>query len=147
MAMPSLKSVFGLMKESLARQHWSSNSKRYRVDLLYAYAEAVTEPQEIPLDSLKYGFEHTNLDEEPWSDEFVKRCEEADLSYPILVVQDKKHLFVADGNHRYGKAVMQDLEFIMGYIVQEKDLPEKAIEPKKEDDGSHRTYKSTHGSA
>jgi hypothetical protein len=50
-------------------------------------------------------------------------------------VQDNKdRLWIADGNHRYGKAVMFAEEFISGYIVMEKDLPEKAIEPAPEED-------------
>ena len=129
MSMPSLTSLF-LIKEDVYHQHWSSNGKRYNVGSLYDYAKAVADPEEIPLDSLQWGFEHTNLDEEKWSPEFNARCREANLDYPILVIQDKKNrLWIADGNHRYGKAVMQALEFVSGYIIMEKDLPEKAIEP------------------
>ena len=136
MAMPRLTSVF-LLEEDLSRQHWSSNHKRYRIDRLYTYAEAVADPEDIPVDSLMYGWEHTNLDEKRWSDEFVARCQEADLSYPILVVQDDKgKLWPADGNHRIGKAIMHASEFILGYIVQERDLPEKAIEPKADGEES-----------
>jgi len=124
-----LRDLF-VLKEDVDHQHWTSNGKRYNVGALYRFARAVTEPEEIHLDALKRGFERTELDEEKWSPEFNERCQEADLSYPILVVQDRKgRLWIADGNHRYGKAIMQDLEFISGYIVEEKDLPEKAIEP------------------
>jgi hypothetical protein len=133
MGTPSLRSVF-VVKEDIDHQHWTSSGKRYNVGALYDFARAVSEPEEIPLDSLKRGFEKTEVDEEKWSDEFVDRCQDADLSYPILVVQDSKgRLWIADGNHRYGKAVMQAQEFIPGYIVQEKDLPEKAIEPAPDD--------------
>ena len=146
MSMPSLKSLF-IIKEELSRQHWSSNGNRYNVEMLYKFAEASTEPEEIPVESLVKGFYKTELDEPHWSDKFVERAQEADLSFPILVAQDnKKRLWVVDGNHRLGKAIMQADEFISGYIVQEKDLPEKAIEPKgdDDDDGSHRTHKSSH---
>ena len=144
--MPSLRSVF-LVKEDVYHQHWTSNKKRYNVGMLYDYAKSVTDPEDIPLDSLKYAFEHTNVDEEKWSDEFVERCQEANLDYPILVVQDNKgRLWIADGNHRYGKAVMYNQEMISGYIVREKDLPEKAIEPapEEEDSHSHKAWKSGH---
>lgn len=142
--MPKLTELF-LVKEDVDHQHWSSNGKRYNVGALYDFAKAVTDPEDIPLDSLKYGFEHTNLDEEKWTPEFNARCREADLSFPILVVQDRKgRLWIADGNHRYGKAIMQAEEFISGYIIHEKDLPEKAIEPLPagSDESSHKRTKS-----
>jgi hypothetical protein len=129
-----------LIKEDIHHQHWTSNKKRYNVGMLYDYAKAVAEPEEVPLDALKKGFENTNVDEEKWSDEFVQRCQETNLDYPILVVKDNKNrLWIADGNHRYGKAVMQAQEMIQAYIVDEKDLPEKSIEPEpgEEDSGSH----------
>lgn len=143
MAFPKLTDLF-LIREGLESQHWSSDGRRYRVDLLYAFAEASAEPEEIPITSLRYGLEHTNLDEPRWSPEFIKRARESDLSYPILVVMDsKKRLWVADGNHRVGKAIMQGLNAISGYVVRERDLPEKAIEPREEgDEGSHRGRKS-----
>lgn len=129
MATPSLMSVF-LVKEDVDHQHWSSNGNRYNVGALYRYAQAVAEPEEIPLDSLKKGFENTHVDEDKWSQEFIARCKQADMKYPILVVQDDKdRLWIADGNHRYGRAIMRGDEMITGYIVMERDLPEKAIEP------------------
>jgi hypothetical protein len=70
------------------------------------------------------------------------------MDYPILVVKDsKKRLWIADGNHRYGKAVIQADEFIMGYIVDENDLPDKAIEPEpsgEDSTHSHKANKSGH---
>ena len=147
MGMPSLRSVF-LVKEDVYHQHWTSNGDRYNVGMLYDFAKAAADPEDIPLDSLKYGFEHTNLDEEKWSDDFVERCREANLDYPILVVRDRKgRLWIADGNHRYGKAVMQAEEFVQGYIVDEKDLPDKAIEPAPKMKGSHGRTKSEHEEA
>ena len=129
MSFPSMKELF-LVKEDVYHQHWTSDDRRYNVGMLYDYARATSHPQPIPLGLLKKGFEDTNLDEEKWSDEFVERCQQANLDYPILVVQDdKKRFWIADGNHRYGKAVMQSKEFIDGYIVRERDLPETAIEP------------------
>lgn len=141
-----MKELF-LEKSDPSHQHWTSDGNRYNVGSLYQYAEAVTEPEQIPLDSLMYGFEHTNLDEERWSPEFNARCQEASLDYPILVVQDKKgRLWPADGNHRIGKAIIQAQEMILGYIVLEKDLPAKAIEPAPSQDGtgSHDAQKSGH---
>ena len=146
MGPPSLRSIF-LFKEDVDHQHWTSNDRRYNVGALYDFARASADPEDIPLDSLRYGFEHTNLDEEPWTPEFNARCREANLDYPILVVRDPKdRLWIADGNHRYGKAVMQAAEMIPGYIVDERDLPEKAIEPAPaaEDTGSRRRWKSAH---
>jgi hypothetical protein len=136
---PSMKSLF-LEKSDPAHQHWTSDDVRWNVGMLYDYAKAVTEPEGVPLDSLKKGFENTNVDEEKWSDEFVARCQKTNLDYPILVVKDAKGRFwIADGNHRYGKAVMQGDEMIQAYIVDEKDLPDKAIEPEpgEDDAGSH----------
>lgn len=134
MSTPSLRSIF-LVKEDIHHQHWTSDGTRYNVGALYQFAEAVTEPEEIPLESLRRGFEKTNLDEEKWSEDFVKRCQKANLDYPILVVQDNKdRLWIADGNHRYGKAVMHNEEFILGYIIHENEIPDKAIEPKPESD-------------
>ena len=148
MSMPSLKSIF-LIKEDIYHQHWTSNNKRYNIGALYDYAKAVAEPEDIPLDSLQYGFEHTNVDEEKWGPEFNARCREANLDYPILVVKDRKgRLWIADGNHRYGKAVMQAQEMIKAYVLDEKDLPEKAIEPAPAEDDdrehSHKREKSGH---
>lgn len=140
----SLRDVF-LVKEDIYHQHWTSNKKRYNIGMLYDFAKSVTDPEEVPLDSLSYGFKHTNVDEEKWGPEFNKRCRESNLDYPILVVKDRKNrLWIADGNHRYGKAVMQADEMIMAYVIDEKDLPEKAIEPepKGEDTKSHKATKS-----
>lgn len=140
MSFPSMKSIF-LMKEDVYHQHWTSDGDRYNVGMLYDYAKAVTDPEEVPLDALQHGFENTNVDEDKWSPEFVERCQQTNMDYPILVVKDRKgRLWIADGNHRYGKAVMQGDEMIMAYVVDEKDLPEKAIEPEPdpEDLGSHK---------
>jgi len=140
----SLRDVF-LVKEDVDHQHWTSDGNRYNVGALYSYAKSITTPEQIPLDSLKKGFEKTNVDEEKWSPEFIERCNDTNMDYPILVVKDSKNkLWIADGNHRYGKAVMQADEMIWGYIVDEKDLPEKAIEPEPsdEDTGSHKQFKS-----
>ena len=141
MSMPSIKSLF-VVKEDVYHQHWTSHDVRYNVGMLYDYAKAVTEPEDIPLDSLSYAFNHTNVDEEKWSPEFNARCNKANLDFPILVVRDKKNrLWIADGNHRYGRAVMNADEFISGYIVDEKDLPEKTVEPlppdEEGDESSH----------
>lgn len=144
MSMPKLTEIF-LIKEDVYHQHWTSNGKRYNVGTMYDFAKAVTDPEDIPLDSLKYGFEHTNTDEEKWTPEFNDRCRQASLDYPILVVQDKKNrLWIADGNHRYGKAIMHAEEFISGYIIREKDIPEKAEEPAPhgEDIKSNKAQKS-----
>ena len=146
MSSPSLRSVFTI-KEDVYHQHWTSNGDRYNVGMLYDYAKSVTDPEQIPLDSLKRGFSKTTVDEEKWSDEFIKRCQKSNLNYPILVVRDNKdRLWIADGNHRYGKAVMRADEMIWGYIVDEKDLPEKSIEPAPDEDdsSSHSTVKSNH---
>jgi len=139
MTFPTMAQLF-LLKEDVHHQHWTSNGNRYNVGMLYDYAKAVAEPEQVPLDALKKGFENTNVDEEKWSDEFVQRCQETNLDYPILVVKDRKNRFwIADGNHRYGKAVMQNMEMIDAYVVDEKDLPKKAIEPEPgaDDTGSH----------
>jgi hypothetical protein len=148
MTTPSLASVF-LVKEDVWKQHWTSNNNRYNVGMLYDYAKSVSDPEDIPLDALKYGFEHTHVDEDHWSPEFVARCKEADLQYPILVVQDRHgKMWIADGNHRYGRAVMRGEELISGYIVMERDLPDKAIEPKApgdDDESSHRRAASEDG--
>jgi len=140
----SLRDVF-LIKEDIFHQHWTSNKKRYNIGMLYDFAKSVTDPEEVPLDSLAYGFKHTNVDEEKWGPEFNARCRETNMDYPILVVKDRKgRLWIADGNHRYGKAVMQADEMIQAYIIDEKDLPEKAIEPEPsdEDQRSHKANKS-----
>ena len=138
----SLRDVF-LIKEDIFHQHWTSNKKRYNIGMLYDYAKSVTDPEDVPLDSLSYGFEHTNVDEEKWGPEFNARCRETNMDYPILVVKDRKNrLWIADGNHRYGKAVMQADEMIQAYIIDEKDLPEKAVEPEPADD-DQRSHKAT----
>ena len=142
--MASIMGVF-VIKEDVYHQHWTSNGNRYNVGMLYDYAKSVADPEDIPLSSLSYAFQHTNVDEEKWSPDFNKRCREANLDYPILVVRDRKgKLWIADGNHRYGKAVMYAHEFISGYVVDEKDLPEKAIEPAPagSDESSHKRMKS-----
>ena len=144
--MPSMKQLF-LEKSDPFHQHWTSNKKRYNIGMLYDFAKSVTDPEEVPLDALSYGFKHTNVDEEKWGPEFNKRCRESNLDYPILVVRDRKNrLWIADGNHRYGKAVMQADEMIQAYVIDEKDLPEKAIEPAPADDDnrehSHKANKS-----
>lgn len=142
--MTRMTSLF-LIKEDVYKQHWSSNGKRYNVGKLYDYAKAVTEPEDVPLSSLKYGFEHTNVDEDKWSPEFTKRAREANFDYPILVVRDRKdRLWIADGNHRYGKAVMWNMEMIAAYVVDEKGLPDIAVDPDPtdEDESSHKRQKS-----
>ncbi len=139
MALPTMRELF-CEKSDPAHQHWTSDGKRYNVGMLYDYARAVAEPEQVPLAALRKGFENTNVDEEKWSAEFVERAQGTSLKYPILVVQDaKKKLWIADGNHRYAKAVLRGDEMIWAYVVQEKDLPKKAIEPepKSGDTGSH----------
>jgi len=140
MSMPSLRSIF-VIKEDVYHQHWTSNKVRYNVGSLYDYAKAISDPEQVPLSALQKQFENTNVDEEKWSPEFVERCQETNMSYPILVVKDHKDkLWIADGNHRYGRAVLNGDEMIWAYVVDEKDLPDKAIEPEPnaEDTGSHR---------
>jgi hypothetical protein len=138
---PSLTSVF-LVKEGVSEQHWTSDGKRFNVKALYDYARSVCDPEQIPLTALKYGFEHTTVDEDRWSPEFVARCKEADMKYPILVVQDQNQkMWIADGNHRYGRAVMRGDEMILGYIVLERDIPDKAIDPSPPGTGDESSHK------
>ena len=126
----SLRDVF-IMKEGVEGQHWTSDGNRYSIQKMYDYAKSVTDPEQIPVSALAHSFEHTELDEEKWSDAFNSRCNAADLKYPILVARDKNgKLWISDGNHRYGKALMKNIEMIYGYVIDEKDIPEKALEPK-----------------
>jgi len=43
----------------------------------------------------------------------------------------KERLWIADGNHRFARKQRDGFDTIVGYIVEEKNLPKYAIEPKK----------------
>jgi hypothetical protein len=131
MAFPKMTELFGV-KESVDRQHWTSNGKRYNVGKLYKWArQNGHEIQIIPVKDLEKGFNKTKTDETKESEAFWERAERAG-SHPILTVIDEKNRhWIADGNHRFAKAKRDGLTEIHGYVVNESDLPADAIEPKK----------------
>jgi hypothetical protein len=129
MSNPSLKSVF-LIKEA-SQQHWTSNGVRYSVGALYDYAKEKVDPIPIGIEVLRKGFEGTKTDEPKWSPAFMQRADKAGDA-PILVVTDEEGEFwIADGNHRYARALSRGEQEITGYVVAEWELPPEAIDPKK----------------
>lgn len=131
MSFPKMVDLF-LVKESVDSQHWTSNGKRYNVGKLYSWArQNGHEVQIIPVSDLKHGYDKTKTDEEKGSEAFWERAERAG-NEPILVAIDTKgRKWIADGNHRYGRALRDGCEDIQGFVVNESELPASAIEPKK----------------
>lgn len=131
MAIPRMTDLF-LRKESVDTQHWTSNGNRYNVGKLYRWARQNGHDIEIiPVSQLTKGFEHTNTDEEKGSDEFWKRADEAGDDPILVVVDEKRRWWIADGNHRFARYQRDGATHIRGHILMESELPRDAIEPKK----------------
>ena len=57
-----------------------------------------------------------------------QRVEDADLQYPIILVQeDGEFSYVIDGNHRLGKAIRDEEEYIKAKVLylDDKNTPEE----------------------
>lgn len=132
MSFPRMVDLF-MVKESVDSQHWTSRGKRYNVGKLYKWArQNGHEIQIIPLDKLAPQYDRTKTDEQKGSEAFWERAERAG-DHPILVAIDhKQRWWIADGNHRFARAQRDGLNEIHGYVVNEAELPEDAIEPKEE---------------
>ena len=112
-------------------QTFSDNTGEYKVPDILAHAKRYY-PQEVsmPVALLLHNLEpseHETGDELPGHPEFIERAIEADLSYPILVIdyQDEEpRYWIADGVHRLWKAVhgRAPLESIQAHIVPSADL-------------------------
>jgi len=105
----------------------------WKIGDIFDYIDGRGYPLEIPVDFLV----EDNLqmspediaDEVVGSPEFIERAQQADLSYPIIVVRyppsrrdPEGALFIADGVHRLWKAVDEGHESIMGYLIESDDL-------------------------
>ena len=120
-----------LVHESADRQHWTSNGRRYNIGKLYRWArQNGHEVRVLPVDRLRAGYERTHTDEEKGSERFWERAERAGDEPILVVVDEKKRWWTADGNHRVALALREGRDSIRGYIVWERDLPASAIEPK-----------------
>lgn len=134
MSLPKMTELFRIEKESVDRQHWTSNGKRYNVGKLYRWARQNGHKIEIiPLNKLSRSFDRTRTDEPKDSPAFWARAEAAGEEPILVAIDDKERWWIADGNHRFARAERDGLQDIQGYVVRESDLPEDAIEPKKED--------------
>lgn len=131
MTFPTMKQLFNI-KESVDNQHWTSNGKRYNIGKLYSWARQNGHDVEIiPISNLKAGFDRTKTDEKKDSDAFWKRADAAGDDPILVVVDDMGMEWIADGNHRFARNERDGQEGIAGYRVNERDLPEDAIEPKE----------------
>lgn len=132
MPFPKMTELF-LVKESVDRQHWTSNGKRFNVGKLYSWArQNGHEIKIIPIDKLEYGYNKTRTDEDKESDAFWDRAYSAGDEPILVAVDDQERPWIADGNHRFARAKRDGLKVIQGYVVRESDLPDDAVEPKKD---------------
>jgi hypothetical protein len=122
-------------------QSYSDNDKIYSVDMMFAFVY-VFSPKTTQLDVNDY---ISVLDDHSWGDPLIdmyspndvlknkekykkelKRINEADLSYPIMIhanLDEKGKIYggsVVDGIHRLTKAVLNKKEHINAYIFDDK---------------------------
>lgn len=131
MAFPKMTELF-LVKESVDSQHWTSNGKRYNVGKLYKWArQNGHEIQIIPLEKLASQYDRTKTDEEKGSEAFWERADNAGDDPILVTIDHKQRWWIADGNHRFARAQRDGADGIHGFVVNESELPEDAIEPKE----------------
>lgn len=59
------------------------------------------------------------------TEEIETRIYESDLSYPIFVISEGgKYVKILDGNHRYGKAYLENYDNIESYVMEYDELPD-----------------------
>ncbi len=70
-----------------------------------------------------------------------QRIEEADLKYPIIVVDFGDHLMIADGSHRTQKAIDMKLKIINAKIIPVQDMKQFQVESLNDmSDGTYVVY-------
>lgn len=93
----------------------------FSVDEIIEFAEkySISEVNIDHLDSELYDYSHSYLDVDT-----QKRIDNADLSYPVILVSNKKQKIIAvlDGTHRIRKAIQLRYKTIQAIIIPKKDM-------------------------
>lgn len=109
---------------------WTSNGTKYDVGVILRHLRSEgAQPRPLPLSLLKPGFDKTNTDEPKWSVRFVERMERASDDPILVVVSENGKHWIADGNHRFARKLLEGALSISCYVVAERDLPASAIVP------------------
>jgi hypothetical protein len=107
------------MKEGLHDTSWENDGNKVTlIDLLRATKDIPVE--NISVEELKPHLLTWDNDKEE-----IKKIDNADLKYPILIFVDNDGEFISiiDGHHRAQKAVRKGLEIIKGKIIPINSLP------------------------
>lgn len=56
------------------------------------------------------------------------RVQNANLSYPIIILNSYNNYSILDGNHRFAKAKQNNLKYISAYIIDILNIPEEKQE-------------------
>jgi hypothetical protein len=120
-------SWYSLVKKSafFYDQTFSDGDGTWKVPDIEEYARTNGKRIKVPVRSLLNNLEPSpreSGDELPGHPEFIDRANEADLSYPIIVVKYPDGLWIADGVHRLWKARDEGLEEIAAYVINHSEL-------------------------
>ena len=117
-----IKEMMGLITEGLHDTSWENDKgdKITLMDLLSATEDIPV--QEISVEELKPHLLSWDGDKEE-----IKKIENADLQYPILIFveDDGSFISIIDGHHRAQKAVRKGLETIKAKIILINSLPKE----------------------
>ena len=115
-----IKEMMGVIKEGLHDTSWANDEgdKITLMDLLNATEDIPVE--EISVEELKPHLLTWDGDEEE-----IKKIDNADLQYPILIFVNDEGEFISiiDGHHRARKVVRKGLETIKAKIIPINSLP------------------------
>jgi hypothetical protein len=115
-----IQSMMGVINEGLHDTSWENDKgdKITLIDLLNATEDISVE--RISVEELKPHLLTWDADEDE-----VKKIDNADLQYPILIFVDNDGEFISiiDGHHRAQKAVKKGLETIKAKIIPINSLP------------------------
>ena len=114
-----IKNIMGI-NEGLHDTSWENNGNKVTlIDLLDATNDIPVE--DINIEELKPHLLNWGGDEEE-----MKKVDNADLSYPILIFVDDNEKFISiiDGHHRAQKAIKNNLPTIKGKRIKISSLPD-----------------------
>lgn len=106
-------------------QTFSDETGTWRVPDLHEYAVENGKKVSIPISKLMNNLEpsdHERGEDLPGHPLFIIRANDADLKFPILVVEYPDGLWIADGVHRLWKAKQKKRKNIDAYLIKNDEL-------------------------